>query len=194
MGAGQERVDTHEVNHHTALDLLDQGAFDRLIVLIREADLLPHAHEVGFLLREDDCALLILEMLEEDFDFIAGLDRLEVLEFLARDRAFRPEADVENDGGVVDRLNASFHDLALVDRRHGALVELHHPLVVGGGVLVFVVELGSTVGKRAELTAQRVAPLALRQRTGWGGWGLQFRHTERGSPGIAEVLARRAES
>src|SRR5256885_790420 len=42
----QERVDTHEVNDDAALDLFDERAFDGLIVLIREADLLPHAHEV----------------------------------------------------------------------------------------------------------------------------------------------------
>src|SRR5215208_3437801 len=50
----QERVDAHQIDHHTALDLLDEGAFDRLISFIRDADLLPHAHEVGFLLRQND--------------------------------------------------------------------------------------------------------------------------------------------
>src|SRR6185437_7254842 len=119
--------DAHQVDDNTALDLLDEGTLDRLIVLVRESDLLPHAHEIGLLLREDDRALLILEVLEENLDFVTGLDRLEVLELLTRDRAFGLEADIENDGGVVDRLNASLHDLAFVDRRHGALVQLHHP-------------------------------------------------------------------
>src|SRR4029079_13275489 len=93
------------------------------------------------------------------------------------------EADVEDDGGVVHRLNASLDDLAFVDRRHGALIELHHPLVVGGGVLVFVVELWTAVGKRTKLAAHCVASLTLRQRTGCGVWGLQFGHTEEWSPG-----------
>src|SRR6185503_10618503 len=70
----QERVDAHQVHHHTALDLLDQGAFHRLIVLVREADLLPHAHEVGFLLRQNDGAFLVLEVLEQDFDFVTRLE------------------------------------------------------------------------------------------------------------------------
>src|SRR5690242_15734102 len=74
LRAGQERVDAHEVDHHTTLDLLDEGAFHRLVILVRESDLLPHAHEVGFLLREDDRALLILEVLEENLDFVARLD------------------------------------------------------------------------------------------------------------------------
>jgi hypothetical protein len=41
-----------------------------VIGLVGLADLLPHAEEVGLLLGEDDRALLILEVLEEDFDFI----------------------------------------------------------------------------------------------------------------------------
>ena len=35
------------------------------------ADLLPHPHEVGLLLREDDRAFLVLEVLEEDLDLVA---------------------------------------------------------------------------------------------------------------------------
>src|ERR1043166_256861 len=48
LRAWEERVDAHEVDDHPALDLLDQRAFDRLIRLVRDADSLPHAHEVGF--------------------------------------------------------------------------------------------------------------------------------------------------
>ena len=74
LRAGEERVDAHEVDDHAALDLLDERAFDRLVGLVRDADLLPHAHEVGFLLRKDDRAFLILEVLEQDFDFVARLE------------------------------------------------------------------------------------------------------------------------
>src|SRR6185503_7952331 len=52
----EERVDAHEVDHDATLDLLDERALDGRVVLIRDADLLPHAHEVGFLLRQDDGA------------------------------------------------------------------------------------------------------------------------------------------
>src|SRR3954462_3158039 len=55
----EERVDAHEVDDDTTLDLLDEGAFHRLVRLVRDADLLPYAHEVGFLLRQDDGAFLI---------------------------------------------------------------------------------------------------------------------------------------
>src|SRR6185369_12422079 len=89
LRAGEERVDAHEVDDDTALDLLDERAFDRLIVLVSEANALPHAHEVRLLLRENNRALLIFEMLEEDFDFIADLEIGEVLELFEGDAAFR---------------------------------------------------------------------------------------------------------
>ena len=74
LAAGQERVDPHQVHDHAALDLLDQGALDRLVALVGHPDLLPDPHEVGLLLREDDRALLVLEVLEEDFDLVAFLE------------------------------------------------------------------------------------------------------------------------
>ena len=102
LRTGEERVDAHEVDDHATLDLLDERAFDRLIVLVGETDALPHAHEVRLLLREDDRAFLILEVLEQDFDFVADLEVREVLELLERDAAFRLEADVEHDHVVAD--------------------------------------------------------------------------------------------
>src|SRR5687768_10844608 len=54
LRAGEERIDAHEVDHNTTLDLLDERALDRLIVLVGETDALPHAHEVRLLLRQND--------------------------------------------------------------------------------------------------------------------------------------------
>ena len=115
---GQERVDAHEVDDHAALDLLDERAFDRLIVLVREADLLPHAHEVGFLLREDDRAFLILEVLEQDFDFVAGL---EIGRSLNSSSGTLP-SDLKpmSRTTMLSRISSTLalDDLAFVDRRH----------------------------------------------------------------------------
>ena len=72
LAARQEGVDAHQVHHHAALDLLDQGALDRLVALVRHPDLFPDPHEVGLLLGQDDRPLLVLEVLEEDLDFIAA--------------------------------------------------------------------------------------------------------------------------
>src|SRR5688500_6068139 len=88
----EERVDTHEVDHDATLDLLDERAFDRLIILIREADLLPHAHEVGFLLGKNDRAFLVFEVLEKDFNFIPDLEVRVILEFFERNGALGLEA------------------------------------------------------------------------------------------------------
>jgi len=60
----------------------------------------PDPHEVGLLLREDDRAFLILEMLEEHLDHVPFFERARVLELVDRHGAFRLEADVEDDGGV----------------------------------------------------------------------------------------------
>src|SRR5690606_26494222 len=64
----EECVHSHEVHHDTALDLLDERSFHRLIVLVGQTNALPHAHEVSLLLREDDRTFRILEMLEQDLD------------------------------------------------------------------------------------------------------------------------------
>src|SRR5690606_10082056 len=93
LRSGQERVDAHQVHHHATLDLLHQGAFHRLVALVRLANLLPDAHKVGLLLREDDRALLVFEVLEEDLDLVADLEVLRILELVERDGALRLEPD-----------------------------------------------------------------------------------------------------
>ena len=104
-----------------------------------------------------------------------------VLELFERNAAFGLEADVEDDHVVANLEHLALDDLAFVDRRERTVVELHHRLVLVGRVLVFVVEFGAAVGKRAKLGALRVALLALRHgRAGCGGWGFELWHTEMG--------------
>src|SRR5213079_2695618 len=100
LAAGEERVHAHQIHDDAALDLLHQRAGDAFILLMRFADPLPDAHELGLLLRQDDGAFLVLEVLEKDFDLIALFEALGILELVDRHRAFRLEADVEDDGGV----------------------------------------------------------------------------------------------
>src|SRR5437867_4004783 len=126
LAAGEERVHAHQVHHHAAFDLLDQRARHRLVLLVGFADPLPDPHEVGLLLREDDRAFLILEMLEEDLDHVPFFERARVLELVDRDRAFRLEADVEDDGGVGHAQYLRFDDLAFFDVGERPLVQLRH--------------------------------------------------------------------
>ena len=95
------------------------------------ADLLPDPHEVGLLLGEDDRAFLVLQVLEQDLDLVTGLEVGHVLEFFQRDGALGLEADVEHHDVVADTLHLRLHDLALVDGCERALVQIHHPLIVG---------------------------------------------------------------
>ncbi len=147
----EEGVDAHEVDDHAALDLLDERAFDGRVGLVRDADALPHAHEVGLLLRQDDRALLVLEVLEQDFDFVTRLEIGEVLELFERDRPFGFKTDVEDDHVVADLEHLRADDLAFFDGRERPVVHLHHVLVLGGRVFVLLVELGAPVGERPEL-------------------------------------------
>jgi hypothetical protein len=153
----QEGVDTHEIDDHAPFYLLDQGAFDRLIALVGNADLFPDPHEVGLLLRQDDCTFLILEMLEEHLDLIAFLERVRVLELIERDRPLGLEAYIQNHRIVGDPQNLGFDDLPFHDLRHRALVHREHLLVVGVGV-VFVVEIlaNAQAGLGDELVGGRI--------------------------------------
>jgi hypothetical protein len=171
---GEERVDAHQVHDHAALDLLHQRALDRLVALVRLADLLPDAHEVGLLLREDDRALLVLEVLEEDLDLVADLEVLGILELVERDRALRLEADVEDDRVVGDAEDLRLDDLAFGDLRHRALVHRKHRLVLVARVLVVVEIVAHAEARgRRELHAGDGGEL---ERRGRGGFGVDIGH------------------
>src|SRR5437870_3406326 len=126
LAAREERVHTHQVHHHSAFDLLDQRARHRLVFLVGLADPLPDPHEVGLLLREDDRAFLVLEMLEEDLDHVPFFEGARVLELVDRHGAFRLEADVEDDGGVGHAQYLRFDDLPFFDVGERSLVQLRH--------------------------------------------------------------------
>src|SRR6185503_2724620 len=146
LAARQERVHSHQIHHDAALDLLDQRPRDAFVLLVRFANLFPDPHEVGFLLREDDRALLVLQVLEEDLDDVAFLQALGILELVDRDRAFRLEADVENDGGVGHPEHLRFDDFAFFDVRERAFVQLGHLRDLVRGILL--VETGADTQNR----------------------------------------------
>ena len=142
LASREERVDAHQVDDHSTLDLLDQRPFDRLVALVGLADLLPHPHEVGLLLGQYHRPVLIFQVLEEDFDLITFLEFAGIGKLLERDRALGLEAQVEDDRIVGHAENLRRDDLALGDRGHGALVHRQHLLVLFVAVR-FVVEIRS---------------------------------------------------
>src|SRR5687767_2387630 len=178
LRAGEECVDAHEVDDHTTLDLLDERAFHRLIVLVRETDALPHAHEVRFLLRENDGAFLVFQMLEKNLDLVTGLEVGQVLEFFTGNGALGFEADVEDHHVVTDFEYTALHDLALFDRGERAVVHLHHPLVLLRGILLFFPEV-TAASERAQLVMLGHLVLAfLLGQFGGSGLGVELGHTE----------------
>ena len=54
-------------------------------------------------------------MLEQDLDFVTGLEVGEVLELFERNAALRLEADVEDDHVVANGEHSALHDLTLVN-------------------------------------------------------------------------------
>jgi hypothetical protein len=105
-------------------------------------DLLPHAHEVGLLLRQHHGAVLILEALEEDFDLVPRLQLLGFLELVDRDRALRLEAHVQDHMGLRHPQDLGGDDFALDDALERALVQCEHLLVLLRRVLL-VVQVGT---------------------------------------------------
>ena len=103
LRAGQEGFDA-DVDDQAALDDALDLAADESAVLEDLDDLVPVLLVGGFLLGEDDHALVVFEFLEEDFDFVADFDFL-VLEFGGRDGSFGFVADVDEHD-----LRADFED------------------------------------------------------------------------------------
>ena len=73
LRAGQERFDA-DVDGEAALDDGLDLAADQAAVLEDLDDLVPVLLVGGFFLREDDHALVVFEVFEEHFDFVADFD------------------------------------------------------------------------------------------------------------------------
>jgi hypothetical protein len=84
LAAGEERVDT--IRFTTTPPLIFLTSVPRPAGRSGHA-IFPDPHEVGLLLRENDRALLVLEMLEEYLHLVAFLERLGILE-LSRGNCF----------------------------------------------------------------------------------------------------------
>ena len=85
--AGQERLDA-DVDDQAAFDDRLDLAFDESVAGEDLRDLVPVLAVGGLLLGEDDHAFVVFEPLEEHFDFVADLHRLDVVELVRGDDAF----------------------------------------------------------------------------------------------------------
>src|SRR5207247_1888416 len=111
VGDVEQTVDATEIDERAEIcDVLEHALPYWLVVLVGDADALPYAHEVRFLLREDDRSFLVLEVFEKNLDFVAGLQVGEIFELFEWYRPFGFEADVEDDHVVTDIKHTGLHD------------------------------------------------------------------------------------
>ena len=83
LRGGQEGLDA-DVDQQAAFDDGFDFAGDGAAFVADGEDAFPVLLELGLLLGEDDHALLVFELLDQDVDLVADLDGLDVFEFVCR--------------------------------------------------------------------------------------------------------------
>ena len=89
--------------------------------------MIPDAQAVGLLLGEDDHAVFVLGLLDENVDLLADLDARDavvVRELPGGDHAFGLAADVDENVFRIDGKHGTGDDLAFFDERLAALEAL----------------------------------------------------------------------
>ncbi len=118
LGRGDVDLRRRQKRLHADVDqqpALDHGldlAGDGAAFVANGEDLVPVLLELGLFLGEDDHALLVLELLDQDIDFVADLDGLDVLEFVGGDDALAFVTDVHEDFLGADFDDGAFDNFA----------------------------------------------------------------------------------
>ena len=84
-------------------------------------DAIPHAHEVGLLLRKDETAVFIFELLDKHFDFGTDFEGVRVLEFSTINDTFGLVVHVDEHFLVVDLADLAHDELALFEAAHAGI-------------------------------------------------------------------------
>ena len=120
QGRGQEAAQA-DVEDQAALDDLDDGALDGLVLFLELFDGAPGALVLSALLGQDQAAFLVLLGEDQGFDLIAdghnlvGVDVVLDGELAGRDDAFGLVTDVEQDFVTVNLDDRPFDDVAIVE-------------------------------------------------------------------------------
>ena len=112
LRGGQEGFDA-DVDEQAAFDDGFDLAVDGAAFVADREDAFPVLFEFGLFLREDNHALFVLELLDQDVDLIADFDGLDVIEFVAGDDAFALVADVHEDFLGADFDDGAFDDITI---------------------------------------------------------------------------------
>jgi hypothetical protein len=118
LGTREEGVDAEQVDNHTALDTLGERTAHDFVVFESGVDAVPHAHEVGLLLRKDETSVFIFELFDKHFDFGTDFEGVRVLEFGTVDNTFGLVVDVDQDFLLVHLADLAHDELALFEAIH----------------------------------------------------------------------------
>ena len=125
LRGGQESFDA-DVDHQATFDDGFDLALDQSVAGKNLGDLVPVLTIGGLLLREDDHAFVVLEALEEHFDFVADFERLNVVELRRRDDALGLVTDVHEDFARPNLQNAPLDDAAFFEVAHRLRHQILH--------------------------------------------------------------------
>src|SRR5690606_29533962 len=134
----QEGHGTFEVDGEAALDLVEDDAFDALVVVVLLFELDPALFAAGLLAAEDGLADGVLDAVDIDLDFRAHLDGAVTAgsaEFLERNAPLGLETDVDDGEILLDRDHlaldhGAFQRLVVEERvhQHGLEIVLGYSL------------------------------------------------------------------
>src|SRR5699024_4120284 len=117
---GEEATET-DVEDQAALDDLDDGALDGLVLLLELLDRAPGALVLRALLGQDQTAVLVLLGQDQGLDLIAHLDDLTRVDIVLDGELARGDdtlglvADVEQDLITIDLDDRALDDVAIVE-------------------------------------------------------------------------------
>jgi len=121
----QKRLDA-DIDDQPALDHGLDLAHDAAAFVADREDAVPVFLELRLLVREDDGAFLVFELLDEHVNFRADLDGIVVDKFIVGDHALALVADVHEDFFRTDFDDDTFDDLALSDEFAALFQGLFH--------------------------------------------------------------------
>ncbi len=116
LRAGKERLDAEDIDDHTALGAALDITLDDLVVLESLVDAVPAAGLAGFLVRETELTVLVLEGLDVDFHLIAYLQVGIVAEFAYGDDGVGFHADIHAYLTLGNRLDSAGYNFIFLGR------------------------------------------------------------------------------
>ena len=135
LGTGQEGFHALHVHDQTAAHAALHDPRDHAAFLVGGEDLLPLELLVGLFLAQDDHAVVVLDLGQEDVELVARLDLGQILELYGRHHTLGFVSDIDQ-----DFVRAYFEDLpqydgAFHERLHGLGVHRLHFIPVVGAEL-----------------------------------------------------------